>query len=1053
MEGEKPDLEIISAYGGTEHTSPPDDFLIKDKLNDAYSALENLLSAEVNLEDPDFLELWREINIDNELISDTGFLHKLKNLTFKERLYILKGASSSYNLYISAQDFDSYFDFFPEDAILIMGLIIRKDISEDGDKALEEIPYLCLGSGVFEAASKRLNGGWDYAKKAILSQYRDVPEARMHFAASQRRKLAKDHLFGDYKKNFRERFEPFGTELKNKLVEYLQNIEDLHHGKYGDIEPDFLLKSAEFTSLPKEDQRKFLIALIAECQNQLVFNEVYNSGFGFVSEGGEVMGQAERGGGYRSRGLHSIIFETSHKTKSFSREIYHDYDPTYESGGGDESGFEQTIEASIKLLGTIGDSESVETVIDFWNKNRDPAYGPAIAETISEIDPDRGVAKILSEIKIAKESDQIRLLSLLYRLELGQIGISERGVHYLGRLFDVGVTDGFVSRLTADGKVGVFDKLKQLIGVFQLEADDFTGDRSYSIKKILQEITIEMLFIPRPDESEEDKKIKLELLEDFGSKYFQTYIELFSTFEEESGLRFNNLSLPEQGFVLKFLNDHNENDPKRSSFLDFIKKYGEDGFRAFRSIEFDPSAGEKLIQNSEEMTEGEMKELLKLFSLVYKTAEETAVWIKKVLYPDKTENSPQDLLEINIIREQILSRAVDALLRPEPDRSSKDRYFSGERRLSMIYHDLKDIVTLEPNTENFTSFYVVWVINKYLVDSRSSGEALSLSEQVISDGLANLYNSNEFSLRDYEGRTSDTSKSIEMFFRSLEGMRSQESTGDPKELLVYDIGAGDGRIAIPLALAGCRVVGIDNSERMVADSKKRPHEFIRALRGGEDDHLVRSTKDSFEALGMEISDQRADQIPEKIDIRQGNFFDFGADQFREEFGERQPDVIIIMWHTLGFAGDLEKMKQVLRNAYEILRPGGRICIEMPDRNFGGYGRAIRDFHSDNPDLPFGVIKDAPSKSGDSPTEQDEEMATWRYFPSNSEVLDALMETGFDTRDTHTPMTRSYFVQADAGEQSKLLIKENMFVATKPINMERILYSAQHKQNEVAHTSE
>jgi len=160
-----------------------------------------------------------------------------------------------------------------------------------------------------------------------------------------------------------------------------------------------------------------------------------------------------------------------------------------------------------------------------------------------------------------------------------------------------------------------------------------------------------------------------------------------------------------------------------------------------------------------------------------------------------------------------------------------------------------------------------------------------------------------------------------------------------------------------------------------------------------------------------------------------------------------------MWHTLGFAGDLEKMKQVLRNAYEILRPGGRICIEMPDRNFGGYGRAIRDFHSDNPDLPFGVIKDAPSKSGDSPTEQDEEMATWRYFPSNSEVLDALMETGFDTRDTHTPMTRSYFVQADAGEQSKLLIKENMFVATKPINMERILYSAQHKQNEVAHTSE
>ena len=142
-------------------------------------------------------------------------------------------------------------------------------------------------------------------------------------------------------------------------------------------------------------------------------------------------------------------------------------------------------------------------------------------------------------------------------------------------------------------------------------------------------------------------------------------------------------------------------------------------------------------------------------------------------------------------------------------------------------------------------------MNRYLVDSNSSGDRLSLSEQVISDGLAQLYDNHEFSLRDYEGKTSDTSKSLSVLLSKIENMPMQEMTGDPEDLLIYDIGAGDGRIAIPLAMTGATVAGIDYSRRMAEDSKSRPKDFVDAIENNKDDHLVaRSLFKSLETLRL-----------------------------------------------------------------------------------------------------------------------------------------------------------------------------------------------------------
>lgn len=701
--------------------------------------------------------------------------------------------------------------------------------------------------------------------------------------------------------------------------------------------------------------------------------------------------------------------------------------------------YEFVIKQAINELSDIDSSpEVVDFLLDFWNRSKDPYFGPPIATAISRNNAEKGAGRILAEIKTAEPEDQNRLLSLLYRLELGRVGISEAGVNYLGRQFDVGLTSGFVSRLTPDGKVGVFDQLKRLVGLFQLESGDFTAEDQGAIKKTLESITLEMLFTPVADESSEARAEKEAMLAEFTVKYFETYIELFSAAEQTSGLRFNNLALPEQGFVLKFLLDHDEADPLRQRFFDFVNKYGEDGLKAFRSIEFDPTAGERILDLESRLKPEEIERLLDTYSQTYRLAEDTAEWINQVLNSGEAVDR-KTALEVNLVREQILRYAQAILFEPEvpPVQASKfQREVIGAEmgviELQMINRDLQQILTHEPTPQNFEATEYLW--GEYLCDNQErKGDDLSLSDQVLSEGMQRLYNNPKFLLRKFEGWTTDTAKSLEHSLGAIDDMLPQSRTGDNPTKLVLEVGAGGGRITTPLALAGFKVGGIDNSTRMIKEAENRPEQFRRALLSGRDDHLVSSTQRAFRATGREISDELLEELSDHIRIREGNFFHYGPDQYRQDFGERQPDVAVIMWHTLGFAGSTEKMLTVVRNIFDMLRPGGRIIIEMPDRNFGGYARAIREFHETHEGKDFGVIEDAPSQSGDSPTEQNAQFTTTRYFPSNAEIFEVLKKVGFDPKQTRK---ESYFVQAGAESSGKLLIKENMFIADKPLDDER-----------------
>ena len=289
--------------------------------------------------------------------------------------------------------------------------------------------------------------------------------------------------------------------------------------------------------------------------------------------------------------LHSILYPE----KDWGRDYE---DNRYLLG---DNPYREIIVAAISELEPISDNQTVGFLFDFWDKNKDPIYGPEISTLIANKNPEIGVTEILNRLPSADKLDRKRLISLLFRLELGRIGISAEGLNYIDRKFDLGEynnSDNFAQRITADGKVGVFDQKRRLQGYIQLESDDFISGQTEVIKKYVLDITVDILFEDNPDETEEDRKQKETIVDELKDKFFDVYI---NGFPSEAGFRFNNLGLKDQGWALHYLTNSSEESKQR--FGKFIDRFGEDGFKAFRSIEFGQDMAEKILQISEDNPE------------------------------------------------------------------------------------------------------------------------------------------------------------------------------------------------------------------------------------------------------------------------------------------------------------------------------------------------------------------------------------------------------------------------------------------------------------------
>ena len=100
---------------------------------------------------------------------------------------------------------------------------------------------------------------------------------------------------------------------------------------------------------------------------------------------------------------------------------------------------------------------------------------------------------------------------------------------------------------------------------------------------------------------------------------------------------------------------------------------------------------------------------------------------------------------------------------------------------------------------------------------------------------------------------------------------------------VLDLACGDGRIAVDLAMRGCRVTGVDRSTLLLDGAARRAH-----------------------AAGVEVSLVRQDM--RQLDVGQGF------------------DAALCWFTSFGYSED-EELKQVLRGLHAALAPGGRLLLE------------------------------------------------------------------------------------------------------------------------------
>ena len=109
----------------------------------------------------------------------------------------------------------------------------------------------------------------------------------------------------------------------------------------------------------------------------------------------------------------------------------------------------------------------------------------------------------------------------------------------------------------------------------------------------------------------------------------------------------------------------------------------------------------------------------------------------------------------------------------------------------------------------------------------------------------------------------------------------------PDGARVLDLGCGAGRVAIPLAEMGLNVVGIDVSAGMVAAAREQ----------------ARFASDVAGSLSFDVGDATALSFPD------------------ESF-----DSVLFCYNGIELVPGMQGKRQVLEEAYRVLRPGGRFVI-------------------------------------------------------------------------------------------------------------------------------
>lgn len=273
------------------------------------------------------------------------------------------------------------------------------------------------------------------------------------------------------------------------------------------------------------------------------------------------------------------------------------------------------------------------------------------------------------------------ITTTLYHLEFGKIRMTSEGVEYLNKQYDLGKkynnSNYFAHRVTADGKVGVFGEDKKTLGYFQLYGLDSPEQK---LKAEVLEFSYKTLFHPKEKETLEERQEREKVLEEFKEKYFQTYLV---DFKKETGVLFNNLSFPEQGWFLWYVQNASEEDKKRA--MKFIKKYKETGFKTFLSLEHDRQNGDRILSIGENISTELAEKIFEKYLSIASISESVVKYLKDYFRGDKEF----DEQEVDKFTEDILAKAQAVLVEfAKKIESRKVDEKELENELQKIKHEL-----------------------------------------------------------------------------------------------------------------------------------------------------------------------------------------------------------------------------------------------------------------------------------------------------------------------------------------------------------------------------
>lgn len=309
------------------------------------------------------------------------------------------------------------------------------------------------------------------------------------------------------------------------------------------------------------------------------------------------------------------------------------------------------------VLETRAPHEAADIITEWVQKDRLAyVFREDVAKALNRTDAEYAKNKLLETIS-APPNPHVRELAIniLYRLELGEIEITDEGFDYLNKKYNLGEYNkkgNVARRLTAEGKVGVFDSARTLAVYFEAARPD-TAEKNLTPE--LKKVSVSDLFFPRPNETADEREARVRGLETFSREYFQVYqSEIFKA----TGIYLSDLSLREQGAFLLFREAIGNDKERSDNLMHFLRVRGESAFRALLALQYSPELFDALYKISLDTLPGygrdrQGERFFKKVSEITEAAKQVENYLCDTYGQDESS-----AFRIAVITERLMQRAV-----------------------------------------------------------------------------------------------------------------------------------------------------------------------------------------------------------------------------------------------------------------------------------------------------------------------------------------------------------------------------------------------------------